>query len=73
MLDSLTIAVWLSVRLNASAWPFMFLACFLISSGSADLGGPISAVTAKRPSSSTLSRSLPDLMLCPPSSSSARQ
>ena len=59
MLESLTTAVWLSVRLNASAYPLSIFAWCVSGSGLADWGGPISAVTANLPDSKTFSRLLP--------------
>ncbi len=59
MLESLTTAVWLSVRLNASAYPLSIFAWCVSGSGLADCGGPISAVTANLPDSKTFSRLLP--------------
>ena len=49
MLDILTMAVWLSVTLTASTYPFNISPFLRITSGFAPRGGPHSAVTAKSP------------------------
>ena len=57
--DMRTIEVWLSVTLQASTFPFRWAAFFRTTSASHPCGGPHSAVTAKCPAASTLSRLLP--------------
>ena len=55
MLERRTMAVWLSVRFWASQHPLSAAACLDMPFEEALLGGPISAVTAKCPASSTAS------------------
>ena len=61
MLETRTMAVWLSVRFTASTQPLSSAAFLRITSRSALFGGPSSAVTANPPDASTFSRRLPDL------------
>lgn len=58
MLDIRTWALWLSVTLAASTHPRSSAALRVIAPGSAPRGGPISAVTAKRPAARVSRRAL---------------
>jgi len=72
MLDIRTMAVWQSVMLTASTFPFNNRAFFLTTSGSLFFGGPSSPVTAKLPLASTRSRWLPDFINPPYWTNSSR-
>src|SRR3989337_4226596 len=65
-LDSLMTALWLSVALAATIFPFRSLAFRTNSSVSAPLGGHISAVIAKPPPSRTDFRKLSPVIVLKP-------